>query len=164
MFCNAKDIIKRILKDPYGFPEECAWIEYKDAYPSSLTCKDKEKLGQEVTAFLNCLQAFGREKFILFGIHEDKKGKTKDRVGLGTFQFPDDNEWQNVFSHIKPVHPTVETGIVDYQGLKFGYFYISADNYRKVFPAMPARNMYRYLACRGYPNTFQARKSEFFHC
>ena len=148
MFCNAKDIIKRILKDPYGFPEECAWIEYKDAYPSSLTRKDKEKLGQEVTAFLNCLQAFGREKFILFGIHEDKKGKTKDRVGLGTFQFPDDNEWQNVFSHIKPVHPTVETGIVDYQGLKFGYFYISADNYRGPY-SYPKNGADQYWIRRG---------------
>ena len=77
MFCNAKDIIKRILKDPYGFPEECAWIEYKDAYPSSLTRKDKEKLGQEVTAFFKLPAGVWPGE--IYSIWNPRRQKRKDK-------------------------------------------------------------------------------------
>lgn len=148
MLRNTKNIVQRILEDPCGLPEECAWIDYKDAYQSSLTRREKDKLGQDVTAFLNCIQTFGRDKLILFGIHENKAEKTKSYVGLGSFHFPDDNEWQNVFSHIKPAHPTVETGVVDHQGLKFGYFYILADNYLGPY-SYPQNGTYEYWIRRG---------------
>ncbi|WP_369518092.1 ATP-binding protein [Intestinimonas butyriciproducens] len=127
MFFNTKDTIQRILGAACGLPEESGWIDYKSSY--KFTPESKEKIGYEVVAFLNCLQEFGQSKFILFGIRENKKEKTKELTGLGSIPFPDDNEWQNVFHHIKPRHPTVETGVVEYQGRKFGYFHISANNY-----------------------------------
>lgn len=127
MFYDTKDTIRKIMEASGGFPEESAWIDYKSA--CDFTPEFKGKIQSEVTAFLNSLQRFGRDKFILFGISEDKKTKKKKPAGLGTYSFPDDNEWQNLFHKIQPVHPTVETGTYDYQGLSFGYIYIPADNY-----------------------------------
>lgn len=124
MFYDTKDTINSILD---GIPEEGAWIEYKSACDFSR--EFKKNIQFEVTAFLNSLQYFGKDKFILFGIHEDKETKKKELTGLGEHCFPDDNEWQNLFSKIKPMHPTVETGTYSYQGHLFGYLYISADNY-----------------------------------
>ena len=128
MFYNTKDTVLRILKTHGGLPEECEWIDYKRSH--KLDRGGKDKLGCEVTAFLNCIGTLGQGKYILFGIRETKKEHTKELTGLEGIPFPDDNEWQNVFSHIKPAHPTVETGVVHYQGLEFGYFYIAPDNYR----------------------------------
>lgn len=127
MFYDTKDTIHKIMGAWGGFPEESAWIEYKSA--CDFSSDFRKDIRSEVTAFLNSLQYFGKDKFILFGIHEDKKTKKKEPTGLGTHSFPDDNEWQNLFHKIQPVHPTVETGTYDYQGRLFGYIYIPANNY-----------------------------------
>lgn len=127
MFYDTKETIHKIMGAWGGFPEESAWIEYKSA--CDFSPKFKDGIRSEVIAFLNSLQYFGRDKFILFGICEDKKTKKKEPTGLKTYRFPDDNEWQNLFHKIQPMHPTVETGTYDYQGQLFGYIYIPADNY-----------------------------------
>lgn len=127
MFFYTKDTIQRILQAPGGLPEEFGGIDYKRAH--KLDSDAKKKIKGEVVAFLNCLQTFGQDKFIIFGIQEEKKEKKKIYAGLGDVEFPEDNEWQNLFSHIGPRHPAVETGVIEYQGNKFGYFRILADNY-----------------------------------
>lgn len=127
MFYNTKDTIRKIMDAWGGLPEESSWIEYKSA--CEFTPEFKERILCEVTAFLNSLSYFGKDKFILFGIYEDKRAKKKELTGLKEYCFPDDNEWQNLFHKIKPIHPTVETGTYDYQGQLFGYIYIPADNY-----------------------------------
>lgn len=127
MFYDTKDTIHKIMGAWGGFPEESAWIEYKSACDFSSAFRDGIRC--EVTAFLNSIQRFNREKFILFGIEEDKKTKKKILTGLKNYKFPEDNEWQNVFGKIKPIQPNIETGTYDYHGLLFGYIYIPSENY-----------------------------------
>ena len=96
MLRNTKNIVQRILEDPCGLPEECAWIDYKDAYQSSLTRREKDKLGQDVTAFLNCIQTFGldmREDVLPFiVIRKMKRTKTNTARCLLCLVFMDSKE------------------------------------------------------------------------
>lgn len=127
MFYDTKDTIHKIMGAWGGFPEESSWLEYKGT--CDFNSDFKNGIRCEVTAFLNSIQRFGRDKFILFGIDENKKTGKKVLTGLKKYKFPDDNEWQNLFHEIRPTHPTIETGTYDYQGLVFGYIYILSENY-----------------------------------
>lgn len=128
MFRNTQYKVKQILELSGGIPEECEWIDYK-AVRGNITKETKEKIKTLILSFLNSIQEFGNDKFIIWGIEEDKKAKEKKLTGLNEFKFPDDNEWQNLINDIKPNHPFVETGTFSYKGLLFGYIFISADNY-----------------------------------
>lgn len=128
MFRNTQYKVKQILELSGGIPEECDWIDYK-AVMGNITKETKEKIKTLIVSFLNSIKEFGNDKFIIWGIEEDKKAKEKKLTGLNGFKFPDDNEWQNLINDIKPNHPFVETGTCRYKGLLFGYIFISADNY-----------------------------------
>lgn len=126
-FCSTKYYVEKILDALGGIPEECSWIDYK------LKCmfdKDsKNKIRKSVVAFLNSIQMFDQNKYIVFGILENKKTKEKKIVGLEDNFFPDDNEWQDVFAKIEPKCPYVETGTLRYKGVLLGYICIFAQNY-----------------------------------
>ena len=107
-FQNTKYYVKEILDTLGGLPEECSWIDYKATCNSGKAFKNK--INKLVIAFLNSLQAFGKNKYIIFGISEEKEKKVKTICGLGSDKFPDDNEWQNIFQYIKPFPPYIEPG------------------------------------------------------
>lgn len=127
-FQNTKYYVKEILDTLGGLPEECSWIDYKATCNSGKEFKNK--INKLVIAFLNSLQAFGKNKYIIFGISEEKEKKVKTICGLGSDKFPDDNEWQNIFQYIKPFPPYIETGTLQYKGLLLGYICILAENNR----------------------------------
>lgn len=127
-FYNTKYYVKNILNTLGGLPEECSWLDYKESCEFSK--KFMNKINKLVVAFLNSIQAFEQNKYIIFGISEDKKEKKKKILGLGEYIFPDDNEWQNLFSNIKPSHPYIETGTIEYRGLLLGYICIFSQNYK----------------------------------
>lgn len=124
MFYNTKQSIERILE---MLPEENSWVEYKRA--CVFDAKLKQNIKSTVVAFLNSIFQFGNKKYIIFGVSEDKINKKKCRKGLESYKFPDDNEWQNLFHGIRPMHPNIETGTLEYKGLLFGYILIYEDNY-----------------------------------
>lgn len=124
MFYNSKQEIERILD---VMPEEFSWIEYKSA--CDFNQDFREKIKYLVTSFLNSFHRFGYKKYIIFGIYEDRVTKKKTRTGLCNYIFPDDNVWQNLFDSIKPIHPNIETGTLEYKGLLYGYILIYEDNY-----------------------------------
>lgn len=124
MLYDSKQEIERILD---VMPEEFSWIEYKSA--CDFNQGFREKIKYLVTSFLNSFHRFGYKKYIIFGIHEDKVTKKKTRTGLCDYIFPDDNVWQNLFDSIKPIHPNIETGTLEYKGLLYGYILIYEDNY-----------------------------------
>lgn len=128
MLRNTQYMVKHILESLGGIPEECDWIDYK-AVRCDISKETMKKMKSLIVSFVNSVREFGNNKFIIFGIDEDKKKKEKTLIGLNGFKFPDDNEWQNLINNIKPNHPFVETGTVDYKGLLFGYIFISAANY-----------------------------------
>jgi hypothetical protein len=127
MFNNTRQSVRRILESLDGIPEECSWIDYKAA--CNFNAQFKEKIKYLAISFMNSLTEVGKPKYIIFGVEEDKQIKKKKLIGLGEYKFPDDNEWQNLFNHIKPFHPNIETGTLEYRGLLLGYILINADNY-----------------------------------
>ena len=139
-FYNTKYYVESILNTLGGLPEECSWIDYKESCIFSK--KFMNKINKLVVAFLNSIQSLGQNKYIIFGVSEDKKEKKKKILGLGENIFPDDNEWQNLFSHIKPSHPYVETGTIEYRGLLLGYICIFAHNYKGPYFIGNAKDIY----------------------
>lgn len=128
VFHNTKYLVGKILDNLGGIPEECGWVDYKAG--CEFGKKFREEIKSLVIAFLNSIQAFDKDKYIIFGIFEDKKMKKKTITGLGDYEFPDDNEWQNIFTHIQPSRPYIETGTLEYKGLLLGYICIFAQNYK----------------------------------
>lgn len=129
MFNNTQYKVREILGLLGGLPEECDWIDYK-ALRSKMTSEYMGKIKNLVVSFLNSIREFDKDKYIIFGIEEDKKTKKKLFSGIKGNDFPDDNEWQNLFESIMPNHPYVETGTFNAKGLIFAYIYISAQNYK----------------------------------
>lgn len=90
---------------------------------------NKEQIKHFVIATLNSINAFGTPKYLIFGVEENKRTKELTIEGLKGRTFPDDNEWQNLFSNIGPIPPAVQTGTLKFHGLTFGYFKIHGENY-----------------------------------
>lgn len=146
-FYNTRYMVGNILDNVGGLPEECSWIDYKAGCEFNKEFKEKIKLA--VVGFLNSIQSFDKNKYIIFGISEDKSKKKKTITGLENYKFPDDNEWQNVFGHIQPVHPYVETGTLEYKGLLLGYICIFAQNYSVPYFYSKKDNVNSYKIRRG---------------
>lgn len=161
MLRNTQYKVKRILELLGGIPEECDWIDYK-AVRGQITKDFKEKIKTLIVSFLNSIQEFGNDKYIIFGIEEDKKTKEKKLTGLNGFKFPDDNEWQNLINDITPHHPFVETGTFDYKGLLFGYIFISANNYRVPYSCKKSgkENFYIRRGSNKYDNITQEEEKQ----
>ncbi len=160
-FHNTKYLVGNILDSLGGIPEECSWIDYKAG--CEFDREFREGIKSLVVAFLNSIQAFDKDKYIIFGIFEDKKMKKKTITGLQDYKFPDDNEWQNTFTHIQPFPIYTETGTLEYKGLLLGYICIFAQNYKGPYYYSKKKNVSSYPIRRGgnkYEMT-EEEKSEF---
>lgn len=93
-------------------PSECSCIDYKvvpyDRY------KDHEFI-RDVIAMLNSEEGLNKEKFIVFGVTNERKLR-----GIDTTEWRDDNEWQHLLDKITP-RPLVTTGTVTFSEKAFGY-------------------------------------------
>ena len=112
-----EELVQEILSK---FPSECAYLDYKIiAYAKS---KEHEFI-RDVVAMLNSEEAIKKDKFIIIGVDE----KERFLRGIDRDSWRDDNEWQNLIDKISP-RPHVQSGIAEYEGKYFGYFYISENN------------------------------------
>ena len=110
-----EDQIRTILSERYS---ECAYLDYK-VIPHN---KDHEFI-KDIIAMLNSEEAAGKDKYIIIGVDN----QTLFQRGINLSEWRDDNEWQNLIDKISP-RPIVQTGVTDYDGKTFGYFFIPKDN------------------------------------
>ena len=117
--------LNKILNE---LPTENAWLDYKArAYEKS----ELAGLTNDLCAFLNSEQSFGRNKYIICGV-----SNKKDRIGIEEKDMLDDHFFQDVAKRIYPT-PKIETGIYKhtFQGKEFsyGYILISKDNDDRIY-------------------------------
>lgn len=118
--------LNRILNE---LPTENSWLDYKaKAY-------DKIELAgltNDLCAFLNSEQSYGRNKYIICGIND----KNRYRIGIEPNEMLDDHYFQDAAKHIYPI-PKIETGIFKhiYCGKEYyyGYILICKDNDDRVY-------------------------------
>ena len=108
--------VEEILREP---PSESPCLDYKQTpYKKGNRCD----VIKDVIAMLNSREALGEDKWIIFGVSDDKK-----LLGINADKMPDDNEWRSILSKIEP-EPSFLVGTVK-KGLKtFGYIFISKRN------------------------------------
>lgn len=82
----------------------------------------------DICAFLNSNESYGKDKFIVIGIND----KTHDRIGIKDVPMFDDGIYQEWAENIQP-RPIIETGTIKYENKKYGYFFISKENKRRVY-------------------------------
>lgn len=111
------DRIKEILSK--NVPE-CPIVEYK-LFPYKI--EDKHEFVKDVLAMLNTKAGLNEDKFIIIGV----ENKTLIKKGISKEQMLDDTIWQDQVKSISP-RPLIETGTLDFEGLEFGYVYISGNN------------------------------------
>ncbi len=112
------DILRRL-------PSEGACFDYKE-YPYFKNAG--HKFVKDVDAMLNSIEGVGKDKFIILGV----KDKTKELKGILKEHLRDDNEFQDLLEKIKP-RPFVQTGMVSFNNMDFGYVYISKINQEYVY-------------------------------
>ena len=117
--------INKILNE---LPTENSWLDYKSrAYKKT----ELTELTIDLCAFLNSEQSFGKNKYIICGISNNK-----DRLGIEEKDMLDDHYFQDAARRIYPL-PKIETGIFNhiYQGVKttYGYILISKDNDDRIY-------------------------------
>lgn len=122
---EVKSELNKILNE---LPNESSWLDYKSkAYDIS----DLAGLTNDICAFLNSEQSYGRNKYIICGIRNDKC-----RIGIDSKDMLDDHFYQDVATRIYPI-PKIETGIFEhtYNGQKkfYGYILISKDNEDRIY-------------------------------
>ncbi|HIQ90428.1 MAG TPA: putative DNA binding domain-containing protein [Candidatus Coprosoma intestinipullorum] len=120
-----KNELNKILNE---LPTENSWLDYKaKAYEKS----ELASLTNDLCAFLNSEQSFGRNKYIICGI-----GDNKDRLEIKEKDMLDDHYFQDVAKKIYPT-PKIETGTFKhvYRGKEYcyGYILISKDNDDRVY-------------------------------
>jgi len=112
------DILRRL-------PSEGACFDYKE-YPYFKNTD--HKFIKDVDAMLNSIEGVGKDKFIILGVED----KSKELKGIIKELLRDDNEFQNLLVKIKP-RPFVQTGMVSFNNMDFGYVYISKINQEYVY-------------------------------
>lgn len=112
------DILRRL-------PSEGACFDYKQ-YPYFKN--EDHKFVKDVDAMLNSIEGVGKDKFIILGVED----KTKELKGIIKGHLRDDNIFQNLLKKIKP-RPFVQTGMVSFNNMDFGYVYISKINQDYVY-------------------------------
>ena len=120
-----KEELNLILNE---LPQENAWLDYKaDPYKTS----DIGGLINDLSAFLNSEQSYGKNKYIIYGI--DNK---KNRRGIVDDEMLDDHYFQDAATHIFPT-PKIITGTIEhtYQGEKkiYGFIQISKENTDRIY-------------------------------
>lgn len=112
------DILSRL-------PSEGACFDYKQ-FP--YLKNEDHKFVKDVDAMLNSIEGVGKDKFIILGVED----KSKLLKGIKKELLRDDNEFQNLLMRIKP-RPFVQTGMVSFNNMDFGYVYISKINQEYVY-------------------------------
>lgn len=105
-------------------PNENAGLDYK------VLPYKKEKMADfiiDVIAMLNSDESYGSDKFIIFGITDNKFKK-----GIIEELWYDDNHFQNLVDKINP-RPEILTGNITYEKLIYGFVYISCNNKDRVY-------------------------------
>ena len=135
-----KEKLYKILSE---LPDENYWLDYKQI-PYKEDKYSKASFIKDICGFLNSAEAYGKDKFIIIGI----KDKTKDREGIKSIQMEDDEKYQSWCDYIEP-RPTIETGTIEYEGVKYGYIYITRKNNERI-----------YSISKDYPDEYVMRQEE----
>lgn len=109
-----KQELNKILNE---LPGENSWLDYKaKAYEKY----ELAGLVNDLCAFLNSEQSYGKNKYIICGI-----GNNKSRLGINQEEMLDDHYFQDAAKHIYPI-PKIETGIFKhvFEGKEYIYGYI----------------------------------------
>lgn len=109
-------------------PGESSWLDYK-ATPYKPT--DIGDLINDLSAFLNSEQSYGRNKYIIYGIDNNK-----NRRGIVPSEMPDDNQFQAAAKHIFPVPKIItDTFYHTYKGKEncYGFVLICKDNTDRIY-------------------------------
>ncbi|HDG3442467.1 MULTISPECIES: ATP-binding protein [Staphylococcus] len=108
--------IKEILKT---LPNENSKLDYK---LKEYATEKKGDLIKDILAMLNSLEAYNENKFIVFGINDNK-----EIIGLEKNMF-DDAHYQNIIDEYINPRPKIETGQIEYNDEKIGYIAINSNN------------------------------------
>ena len=117
--------LNKILNE---LPTENSWLDYK------AKVYDKTELAgltNDLCAFLNSEQSYGKNKYIICGI-----GNDKSRLGINPDEMLDDHFFQDAAKHIYPI-PKIETGIFKHfyndSEYNYGYILICKDNDDRIY-------------------------------
>lgn len=117
--------LNKILNE---LPTENSWLDYK------AKVYDKTELAgltNDLCAFLNSEQSYGKNKYIICGI-----GNDKSRLGIKPDEMLDDHFFQDAAKHIYPI-PKIETGIFKHfyndSEYNYGYILICKDNDDRIY-------------------------------
>lgn len=109
-------------------PGENSWIEYKaKAYEKT----ELNGLINDICAFLNSEQSYGRNKYIICGI-----GNDKSRLGIKQNDMLDDHFFQDAIKSIYPMPKIItDTFVHEFEGNKrcYGYILICKENEDRVY-------------------------------
>ena len=120
-----EELKNKIFKILSELPDENSCLDYKQIpYEQS----KKADFIEDVCAFLNSSEGYGKDKFIIFGIENAKH----DRKGIRATPMEDDAKYQELCDKIQP-RPHVETGSITFEGLPYGYIYIPSNNDDRVY-------------------------------
>ena len=120
-----EELKEKILKILSELPTENSYIDYKQI--PYLENKKAEFI-KDVCGFLNSIDSYKKDKFIIFGV-QDKPIK---RLGIKKELMADDAEYQSLCDKIQP-RPIVETGIIPFEKDDYGYVYISKENTDRIY-------------------------------
>ncbi|MEG2235196.1 MAG: ATP-binding protein [Clostridia bacterium] len=118
-----EELKRKIYKILNELPTENSWLDYKELPYDQ---KRFPKFIKQLNGFLNSSDSYGKDKFILIGIDNNKKIK-----GLNTsLPMQDDRDFQDMAEKISP-RPSLETGTIKYKEndieYEIGYIYIPAN-------------------------------------
>jgi hypothetical protein len=115
-------------------PSESVSLDYKAVHNEEdlppckkhITKQGKIDFIKDIIAFLNSNADYPEDKFIIYGVSQDKEKGVYSISGLnGTF--PDDTILQDTFTLIYP-KPTIQTGTVIFEDKTVGYIHIDKSN------------------------------------
>lgn len=120
-----KNNLNNILNE---LPDENSWLDYK-VEPYSK--QDKAEFIKDLCAFLNSTESYGKDKFIIFGINDEKQ-----IIGLNNRKMEDDNWYQHSADYIFP-RPSILSGSIKWKvkekELDIGYVLIYGSNVDRVY-------------------------------
>ncbi len=117
--------LNKILNE---LPTENSWLDYKAKVYEEF---EMPGLINDLCAFLNSEQSYGKNKYIICGI-----GNNKSRIGIDSKEMLDDHYFQDAAKHIYPI-PKIETGVFkhvfDGKDFYYGYILICKDNEDRIY-------------------------------
>ncbi len=87
-------------------PDENAWLDYKEI---PYLDEQRGEFIKDLCAFLNSIESYGKDKFIILGVTNDKQLR-----GIHSIQMQDDCWYQNLANYIFP-RPSIKTGTFKYK-------------------------------------------------